>query len=545
MLHRTSIANEGFRPHACGMRTRRLIVTVLSLALSGGMAVAQAPQAPPIIPRRVLFDNPERTGPQLSPDGQWLAYLAPDSGVLNVWVRTVGKTDDRPITRDRTRPVRFYFWQGDSKHLLYLQDKAGDENWRVYQTDVATRTTRDLTPFDSVTAQIVAVDPSHPNEMVVALNRRDRRFHDAFKLDLTTGQLTLLAENPGDVSGYSADNAFRVRVAQASLPDGGNEIRVRDDSGHWKTIRHEGPDETFGGVAAFTPDDQAIWLISSVDANAARLVQLDLNGAPAKVIAADTQFDVSGILTHPRTHALQAVSFDRLRNEWQVIDPTIRADFQALAKVRDGDFSVESRTTDDRRWIVRYVVSDGPMYFYVYDRGSKRATFLFSNRPKMEQYTLAKMQPITFTARDGLMLYGYLTLPPGQPAKNLPLVLFPHGGPWGRDDWGYNPFVQWLANRGYGVLQVNFRGSTGYGKAYLNAGDREWAGTMHTDLLDGLDWTVKQGYADPKRVCIFGGSYGGYATLVGVAFTPDVFTCGVVLFGQSYLVTLVASIPPD
>src|SRR3989440_11344832 len=279
MLHRTSIANEGFRPQACGMRPARLIVTFLSSALRGGMAVAQAPpQLPPIIPRRVLFDNPERTAASLSPDGQLLAYLAPDSGVLNVWVRTVGKTDDRPITRDRTRPVRFYFWQGDSKHLLYLQDKAGDENWRVYQTDVATRTTRDLTPFDSVTAQIVAVDPSHPNEMVVALNRRDRRFHDAFKLDLTTGQLTLLAENPGDVSGYSADNAFRVRVAQASLPDGGNEIRVRDDSGHWKTIRHEGPDETFGGVVAFTPDDQAVWLISSVDANAARLVQLDPQG---------------------------------------------------------------------------------------------------------------------------------------------------------------------------------------------------------------------------------------------------------------------------
>jgi len=523
------------------MRTRPLILGVVSLGLFGGIVVAQDP---PVIPRRVLFDNPERTAPQLSPDGQLLAYLAPDSGVLNVWVRTVGKTDDRPITRDRTRPIRFYFWQGDSKHLLYLQDKAGDENWRVYQTDVTTRSTRDLTPFDSVAAQILAVDPSRPNEMVIALNRRDRRFHDAFKLDLTTGQLTLLAENPGDVSGYSADNAFRVRVAQASLPDGGNEIRLRDDSGHWKTIRHEGPDETFGGVAAFAPDDQAVWLISSVDANAARLVQLDLKGGPAKVIAADSQFDVSGILTHPRTHALQAVSFDRLRSEWQVIDPAIRADFQALAKVRDGDFSVESRTTDDRRWIVRYVVSDGPIYFYLYDRSTKGATFLFSNRPKMEQYTLAKMQPITFTARDGLTLYGYLTLPPGRPAKNLPLILFPHGGPWGRDDWGYNPFVQWLANRGYGVLQINFRGSTGYGKRYLNAGDREWAGKMHTDLLDGLDWTVHQGYADPKRVCIFGGSYGGYATLVGVAFTPDVFTCGVDLFGPSNLVTLMESIPP-
>ncbi len=518
-------------------------------ALSLGLALATLPQIvaaqdPTLIPRRVLFDNPQRTSPQISPDGQLIAYLAPDSGVLNVWVRTVGKTDDHPITHDRTRPIRIFFWQGDSKHVLYLQDKSGDENWRIFQADVATQATRDLTPFDSVATQILAVDPSHPNEMVIALNRRDRRFHDAFRLDLTTGALTLLAENPGDVAGYSADNGFRVRVAQASLPDGGNEIRVRDDSNHWRTIRHEGPDETFSGVAAFTPDDHAVWMISSVDANAARLVQLDLRSGAAQVIAADSQFDVNGILTHPRTHALQAVSFDRLRLEWQVVDPTIRADFQALGRVRDGDFTVDSRSVDDRRWIVRYVVSDGPIYFYFYDRGTKQATLLFSNRPKLEQYTLAKMQPISFTARDNMRLYGYLTLPPGRAPKNLPFVVLPHGGPWGRDDWGYNSFVQWLANRGYGVLQVNFRGSTGYGKRYLNAGDREWAGKMHTDLLDGLDWTVRQGYADPKRVCIFGGSYGGYATLVGVAFTPDVFACGVDLFGPSNLVTLMESIPP-
>jgi len=526
------------------MRSRALLVVSLALPIPCWPAVARAVQDPALIPRRVLFGNPERTGPLISPDGQTLAYLAPDSGVLNVWVRTIGSTDDRPVTRDRARPVRFFFWQGDSKHVLYLQDKAGDENYHVLQTDVATRGTRDLTPFDSVTAQILAVDPSRPNELVVALNRRDRRFHDAFRLNLASGALTLLVENPGDVAGYSADNAFRVRVAQASLPDGGNEIRVRDDSNHWKTIRHEGPDETFGGVAAFTPDDQAVWLISSVDANAARLVQLDLKSGTSRVIAADSQFDVNGILTHPRTHALQAVSFDRLRLEWQVVDPAIRADFQALGRVRDGDFTVDSRSLDDRRWIVRYVVSDGPIYFYLYDRGTRHATLLFSNRPKLEQYSLVKMQPVTFPARDGMRLYGYLTLPPGKAPQDLPLVLFPHGGPWGRDDWGYNPFVQWLANRGYGVLQVNFRGSTGYGKKYLNAGDREWAGKMQTDLLDGLDWAVQQGYVDRRRVCIFGGSYGGYATLIGVAFTPDLFACGIDLFGPSNLVTLMESIPP-
>ena len=353
------------------MRNRLLL---LMLALVAFVPQVLLTQDPPLIPRRVLFDNPERAGPQISPDGMLLAYLAPDSGVL------------------------FFFWQGDSKHVLYLQDKAGDENYRVFQTDVASRATRDLTPFDSVTAQILAVDPSRPNEMVIALNRRDQRFHDAYRLDLITGQMTVIAQNPGDVAGFSADNAFRVRVAQASLPDGGNEIRVLDDSNHWKTIRHEGPDETFGGVAAFTPDDRAVWLISSVDANAARLVQMDLKTGASKVIAADSQFDVDGILTHPRTHALQAVAFNRLRREWQALDPAISADFQALKAVRDGDFTVDSRSLDDRRWIVRYVVADGPIYYYLYDRPTKRATLLFTNRPKLEQYTLAKMQPITSIA---------------------------------------------------------------------------------------------------------------------------------------------------
>ncbi len=530
------------------MRTTHARVTAMFfpvLLIAVAAALPAPAQQPALIPRSVFFGNAEKLSPQLSPDGQLLAYLAPDSGVLNVWVRTVGKRDDRPVTHDRTRPIYTYFWQGDSKHILHLQEHAGDENWRIYQTDLATKTTRDLTPFDSVQTQILSVSPDFPDQILVAWNHRDARFHDAYRLDLKSGRATLDAENPGDVTGWGADHAFQVRVAQASLPDGSTDIRVRDRAGApWRLLRHESADETFGGVAGFTPDNRGVWLISSVGANAARLLQIDLATTQEKPLAGDRQFDASFLLTHPRRHTLQAVAFLRQRLEWEVVDSSVAGDLAALKAVRDGDFTIDSRDVKDAKWIISYNVPDGPIYYYLYDRATKRAELLFTHRPKLEQYTLAKMQPISFAARDSMTIYGYLTLPAGVEPKNLPLVLDVHGGPWGRDTWGWNREVQWLANRGYAVLQVNFRGSTGYGKAYLNAGDRQWGGKMHTDLLDGKSWAVAQGYADPQRVCIYGGSYGGYATLVGVAFTPDAFVCGAEAFGPSNIVTLIHSIPP-
>jgi dipeptidyl aminopeptidase/acylaminoacyl peptidase len=527
------------------MRPCALIPAVLTTFATLSAALHAQTSDPPLIPRKVLFGNPERLAPQISPDGRLLAYLAPDSGVLNVWVRTVGRDDDRPVTRDRTRPVFQYYWQGDSKHLLYLQDVGGDENWRLFQTDVATRRTRDLTPYDSVQTQIVAVDPRFPATLLVAWNARDRRHHDAYRLDLSTGRATLVAKNPGDVTGWIPDNRLGVRLATATLADGSSELRVRNTaSGPWRVIRRESADETFPAPLGLTPDDRNLWLISSVDANAARLVQVNLASGNASALAEDSTFDATAGLIHPRSRALQAVQFTRERAEWQPLDSSIVADLEALRRVRDGDFTIDSRSLDDRRWTVSYDVSDGPIAYYLYERPSRRATHLFVHRPKLQQYTLAPMEPVSFPARDGLRLYGYLTLPQGREARSLPMVLFVHGGPWGRDAWGYNRDVQWLANRGYAVLQVNFRGSTGYGKAHLNAGDREWAGKMHDDVIDAKRWAVERGYADPKRVCIYGGSYGGYAALVGLAFTPAEFVCGVDVVGPSNLVTLLQTIPP-
>jgi dipeptidyl aminopeptidase/acylaminoacyl peptidase len=517
-----------------------MFATLLLIACS---VVALAQSA--LIPRSVLFGNPERSSPDISPDGTMLAYLAPDQGVLNVWVRTLGKTDDRVITNDRKRGIRNFVWQYDSQSILYGQDKDGDENWRIYQTNVATKQTKDLTPFEKSRSDIVALEPEHPETLLIQSNKRDPKVFDVYRVNLKTGELTLDTQNPGDVAGWQPDHNLEVRGAQVTTDDGGTVIRVRDDvKSPWRELIKWGPEETLGNVVDFSPDNKSVWIMTSVDANAARLISVDVATGKRTVVAEDPQFDVSFTVDQPKTHKLQAVVFLRERRDFQILDKSIQPDFDALHKVRDADISNISRDLKDDKWIVTFEGDDSPVYYYLYDRASKQATMLFSNRPALEKFKLAKVKPIEYKARDGMMIYGYLTTPAGAEAKDLPMVVFPHGGPWGRDLWGYDPYAQWLANRGYAVLQPNFRGSTGYGKQYLNAGDKQWAGTMHTDLLDGKDWAVQQGTADAKKVCIMGGSYGGYATLAGVAFSPDAFACGVDIVGPSNLNTLLKTIPP-
>lgn len=523
-----------------GSRVSRLFAASLIFVLSP-LALAQTP----LIPRTVLFGNPERSSPQISPDGTMLAYLAPDQGVLNVWVRTLGKTDDRVITNDRKRGIRNLFWQYDSKNILYAQDQIGDENWRIYQTNIASKQTKDLTPFQQARADIVALEPDHPDTLLIQLNKRDPKVFDVYRVDLKSGELTLDTQNPGDVAGWQADHDLQVRAAQVTSDDGGTLIRVRDDAkAPWRELLKWGPQETLGNIFGFSPDNKALWVITSLDANAARLLSVDLASGKWTVVAEDPQFDVSFAVTRPKTNKLQAVVFLRERRDFQILDKDIQADFDALRKVRDADISDVSRDVNDDKWVVTFEGDNSPVYYYLYDRRSKQATMLFSNRPALEEYKLAKVRPIQYKARDGMTIYGYLTTPVGADPKNLPMVVFPHGGPWGRDVWGYDPYAQWLANRGYAVLQPNFRASTGYGKEFLNAGDRQWAGAMHTDLLDGKDWVVQQGIADAKKICVMGGSYGGYATLAGVAFSPDAFACGVDIVGPSNLNTLLKTIPP-
>lgn len=504
-----------------------------------------ATQLPPLIPREILFGNPERTSPRLSPDGKYLAYIAPDTqNVLQVWLRTIGEEGDRQLTADKKRGIRIFFWTYNADQLIYMQDSDGDENFHLYLVNIHSNIVRDLTPFQGVKAQPVDFDHNFPDQILVGMNLKDPQKFDVYRVNLNNGAVELDSENPGNIVSWTADAEFQIRAATAATPDGGSDLLFRETTqGSWDTLRHWGPDDE-GGAVSFSADNKTLYIEGSHDANAARLLALDLATREEKVIAEDSEYDVGGIVIHPTTRVIQAVSFYKDKQEWRVLDESIAADFKAIAQVRPGEFSISSRDLADKNWLVAYLTDDGPVYYYVYNRETKTSTFLFSNKPKLEGLQLASMQPVSFEARDGLTIHSYLTTPVGIPAKNLPTVLLVHGGPWARDTWGYDPQAQWLANRGYAVLQVNFRGSTGYGKAFVNAGNREWAGKMHDDLIDAVNWLVQQGISDPQKIAIMGGSYGGYATLVGLTFTPDVFACGVDIVGPSNLITLMQSIPP-
>jgi dipeptidyl aminopeptidase/acylaminoacyl peptidase len=527
------------------MNARSILTTLLLASSFAAAAPAAAEAPPPLIPRDVLFGNPERTTPHISPDGKKLAWLAPDKkNVLQVWVKTIGKNDDKMVTADKKRGIRMYMWAEDDRTLIYLQDADGDENWHVYGVDLPTGNVRDYTPLQGVRGGIADINKKYPDTILVTMNARNRQLEDVYRCDLRTGALTLDTENPGDVSGWGTDNDMRVRIAQVTTPDGGTEIRVRDDGkAQWKTLLKASMEENVD-VVGFTPDDKGLYMTSSLGSDTARFIERDLSTGKEKVVAGRDDVDVTFALVHQYKHNVQAVAFARGRREWDVVDPSVKTDFANLKKVLDADFNVVSMDRADKTWLVAYTMDRGPVKFYTYDRAAKKATFMFSHQPKLDGLKLSEMKAYTVTARDGLKIPVYVTLPVGYPAKNLPTVLNVHGGPWARDMWGYRPDVQWLANRGYAVIQVNFRGSTGYGKKFLHAGDKQWGKTMHTDLIDAVNWMVKQGWSDPKRIAIYGGSYGGYSALAGAAFTPDAFKCAVDIVGPSNLFTLLKTIPP-
>ena len=509
--------------------------------------MTEAPSVP-LIPREVLFGNPSRVSPRLSPGGESLAFLAPKDGVLNVWVGPAGSPIDgdgfEPVTDDRKRGIRLFFWAEDNRHIVYLQDEGGDENWRVHAVDPATKEDRDLTPFEDVQAQILDKNRHFPDGLLVALNRENPELHDAYRLTLSTGDLDLLAKNPGNVVGWVADRDFEVRAAVTATPEGGSELLLREGDDWNKLIGWDKEDALSSGPVGFAEDAGKMYLLDSRGANAARLVLIDLSSRKTEVLVEDPRYDVSGVVVHPETHAVQAAAVQRARTEWIVLDEAVREDFEALENLGRGDFSVTSRDRADENWLVAVNSDDGGASYHAYDREAKRGEHLFDARPELADYALAKMKPVSFTSRDGLEVEGYLTLPPGVAPENLPMVLNVHGGPWARDGWGYDPEAQWFANRGYACLQVNFRGSTGYGKEFLNAGNREWGGRMHDDLVDAVGWAVERGVADPERVAIYGGSYGGYAALVGATFTPELVRCAVDIVGPSNLITLIESVPP-
>ncbi len=550
-------------------RTAPFIALGLSLAACGGSPAPQpeasaekpAEETPmtaetrpedSLIPRAVLFGNPERAAVRLSPDGEHLAWLAPHNDVLNVWVAPVADlAAARPVTDDAKRGIRIYQWAHDDTHLLYLQDVGGDENWHVYKVELSTLKTTDLTPLEGARAQLEGVSDQKPGTVLVSHNARNKQLFDLFEVDLASGESKLIFQNDAGFIGYVTDRQLRPRFVQRFQPDGSMAWFEMADGAPkaepWLTIAQA--DSMTTGVAGFDASGETLYLLDSRDRDTGAFFTVNLKTGEKALVGEDPKADVSDVLAHPTTGVIQAWSSNYTRVDWRFTDPAVKADFEVLAGVARGEIEVTSRTLDDKTWTVAFIGDDGPVQYYLYDRAAKKATFLFVNRPALTDETLARMYPAVIDARDGLKLVSYYTLPPevdqkGKAEKPLPMVLMVHGGPWARDSWGYDPYHQWLADRGYAVMSVNFRGSTGFGKTFVNAGDKEWAGKMHDDLLDAVKWAVDQGIAKKDQVAIMGGSYGGYATLVGLTFTPDAFACGVDIVGPSNIRTLLSTIPP-
>jgi len=509
---------------------------------------------PPTLSVEDFFSPPERAGATISPDGTRIAYLAPWRNRLNVWVQDVEGTEEpRCVTADETRSVYIYSWTHDSRWLLYLQDNGGDEHWHVHRVDPddPAGTAVDLTPFPRVRASYELLK-AQPGKALVQHNARNAELMDAFELDIATGELTLLAENPGTVVGWISGPGGELFTNTLTA---GGDVEISQWDSATRSLRtitvYEGRDYPLGiHPIAVSPDGTGIWLGSYRGSDRLRLARLDVATGEETVIDSHPHYDLGAQIMLPspfiiseRTGELIGARYYGERQVIHALDDEFADVLSRLATLSDGDLAGISCDDSGQRWVVSFTHDRDPHATYFYDHATGESRLLFRPYPHLDPAALAEMTPVTVTARDGLDLHAYLTLPVGRPPENLPLVLLVHGGPWARDCWGYQPDVQLLANRGYAVLQVNFRGSTGYGKAFTQAAIGEFAGKMHDDLIDAVDWAVKQGFADRDRVAIFGGSYGGYATLVGVTFTPDVFAAAIDYVGISSLPNFMRTLP--
>ncbi len=525
-----------------------IAATLLPLALP-----VHAAEQDRLIPRKDIFGNPTRTLPAISPDGKNIAYIAPRDSVLNVFV---APRDDiaaaKPITADKKRGIRGFFWAQNSKQLIYTQDEGGDENWRIHLVDIATAQDSVISPAGKVQGQVLATSVTKPDEILIGINDRDPQNHDVYRHNLKTGEQKLLFTNEDGYNTFVADDSLALRMAAKQTPGGGLEVFKRDSAGKMTSFTRISPEDALTTqFVGFDVAGTTLYALDSRGRDKAALVTIDVDTGAPKVLAESDKADVSGTLAHPATGKVQAAQIDYLRDEWQAIDPAIKGDIEFLNANARGQWKVTSRSHDDMRWTVQVDRVTEPVAFWMYDRGAKQFTKLFTARPNLEGAPLSPMYPVEIKVRDGLTLVSYLTLPrgtdpggSGKPSKALPMVLYVHGGPWYRDSFGYNPTHQWLANRGYAVLSVNYRGSTGFGKKFVNIADMQFAGTMHDDLIDAVKWAIDKGIAEKDKIAIMGGSYGGYATLVGMTFTPDTFACGVDIVGPSNLVTLIESFPP-
>lgn len=503
----------------------------------------------PLIPRELLFENPDYRDPVLSPDGNYLAYLAPaaDESFPYIYVRnlTDPSLSDRMVTDGTSRGLSFFRWGEDSQTIFFLLDKMGRENYHLWAIDAITpgAMAKDLTPGDDIKASHLMTNKHHVDEVLVGTNQRDPSVFDMYRCYYKTGELVLDTKNPGNVVGWGADEAsFQIRrkLVRNQL-DSSTTLMVLNDRGEWGEV-YVWPYGEEGTFVDFAPNNTC-WLTSSVGRDTTALLLMNLtNTKVLKEISANAKCDCGKVVLDPETKEVRGISYNYARTEWVFFDPALEQDYERLAS-RDTEVRVCSKTRDEKLWLVAFISSDHPLEFVLYNQTSKTTSPLFCARAGLLEYELAPMEDVRITTRDGEELVAYLTR---ANVRNdpTPLILMVHGGPWARDFWGFNQFAQWFANRGYATLQVNFRGSTGYGKTFRNMGDRGWGvGVMQHDLTDSVQWAISQGIADPNRICIYGGSYGGYACLAGLTFTPDLYACGVDIVGPSNVKTLLDSIP--
>jgi protease II len=502
-----------------------------------------------LIPRAKLFGNPTRAQAQLSPDGKWLSWLAPKDGVLNIWVAPTGDMNAaQVISNDRKRGIRFHGWMPNGTHVLYIQDENGNEDFHVFAIELASKQSRNLTPIAGVQAQMHGFSLDQPDVVAVGLNERDKSWHDVFRIDIRTAKRELLFENKDQLSRIVLDRQLKPRLASKTRAAEGGRTRFRIEGGKLEpigVIEHEDDLTTY--TIGFTRDGTTLYGVSSVGRDKAALFATEVASGKQTLLAEHPKADIGQVLSHPTTNVIEAASALHLHLDWIPLDETIASDLKFLHGELPGEVGVADRTLDDKLWIVTASAAETPATYHLYDRGKRTLRELFTTRPELKSYRLAPMHGEIIKARDGLELPSYLSLPQGKrprPSEPLPMVLAVHGGPWARDAYGFDPEHQWLADRGFAVLSVNFRGSVGFGKSFVNAADLEWGRKMHDDLVDAVEWSVKNGIARRDRIAIMGGSYGGYAALAGLTFTPEVFCCGVDIVGPSNLETLLATIPP-
>ncbi len=522
----------------------------LILAAAVAAAVSCAPKSAPELPLETFFRNPEKSSYQISPDGSYFSYMAPWENRSNIFVQEVGSDDAVRITSETERDLAGYFWANDHR-LVYLKDTGGDENYQLFGINIDGSDQRAYTAFPGVRTQIIDPLNGIDSLMIIGTNRRDPMIFDPYRLNLNTGELTMLYENPGDIQGWQTDHDGRLRVAYAIVDGVKSQIRYREtEEDEFLPVLTTDFRETVGFVS-FTPDDSLVYALSNVGRDKMALVLMDpATGEEIEELYSNDTYDLANVwCSEARRGELLGAFYIKHKGAGSYFfDREAEEIFQRLQNHFEGyDIGITGMTDAEDQYIV-YAGGDRTMgSYYHYDVASDRLTHLADLAPWIVEEEMAAMLPIVYSARDGECIEGYLTLPAGlamESARDLPLVVNPHGGPWSRDAWGYNPEVQFLANRGYAVLQMNFRGSTGYGRRFTEISYGKWGQEMQDDITDGVAWLVEQGIADPERIAIYGGSYGGYATLCGIVKDPDLYACAVDYCGVSNLFSFLRTIPP-